>query len=293
MTNPTLGLIGVGLMGHGIASNLVKHGHTLVVLEHPGNQPLDALRAAGVRTAATPAELARQVDVLFLCVTGTPQVEAVLQGPDGALSTLRAGAVVIDCSTALPDSTVRMAQAVALAGGRFLDAPMTRTPKEAAEGRLNLLVGGDAALFAECRPLLACFAENITHAGAVGAGHQMKLLHNYVSLGMVSLLAEAASGAMKAGIAMDTFVEVLAKGGGAGVGLERIRQHLLTGDPTNMRFSIANAHKDLSYFNAMADAMGADHTIAAGVLATLERAVHDGAGARFIPELVDAIGARH
>ena len=84
MTNPTLGLIGVGLMGHGIASNLVKHGHTLVVLEHPGNQPLDALRAAGVRTAATPAELARQVDVLFLCVTGTPQVEAVLQGPDGA-----------------------------------------------------------------------------------------------------------------------------------------------------------------------------------------------------------------
>ena len=70
---------------------------------------------------------------------------------------------------------------------------MTRTPKEAAEGRLNLLVGGDAALFAECRPLLACFAENISHAGPVGAGHRMKLLHNYVSLGVIALLSEAAA----------------------------------------------------------------------------------------------------
>lgn len=279
-------------MGHGIASNLVKHGHALVVLDHPGNQPLDALRAAGVRTAATPAELARQVDVLFLCVTGSPQVEAVLSGPDGALQGLRPQAVVIDCSTAVPESTVRMAEAVVAAGGRFLDAPMTRTPKEAAEGRLNLLVGGDAALFAECRPLLACFAENIVHSGPVGAGHRMKLLHNYVSLGTFSLLAEAAAAAQQAGISMETFVEVLGKGGGGGVALERIKPYLLQGDRNSLRFSIANAHKDLSYFNAMAEAMHADHTVAAGVLATLAQALQAGTGEQMMPTLVDNIRQR-
>ena len=177
-----IGMVGIGMMGHGIASNIVKHGHALVVLEHAGNQPLDTLKAAGVTTVARASELAAAVDVIILCVTGSPQVEAVLTGADGVLKGLRPGTVVIDCSTAIPDSTERLAKLVAEASGRFLDSPMTRTPKEAAEGRLNLLVGGDKALFDECRPLLACFAENITHAGAVGAGHRMKLLHNYVYL---------------------------------------------------------------------------------------------------------------
>ncbi|HWV09437.1 MAG TPA: NAD(P)-dependent oxidoreductase, partial [Pseudomonas sp.] len=180
MKDKKIGLIGVGLMGHGIASNIVKHGHALAVLEHAGNQPLDALKAAGVRTFTSAKELAAAVDVLLLCVTGSPQVEAILLGDDGVLQGLRQGTVIIDCSTAIPASTERLAKGVAEAGGHFMDAAMTRTPKEAAEGRLNLLVGADEALFAECRPLLACFAENITHCGPVGAGHRMKLLHNYV-----------------------------------------------------------------------------------------------------------------
>ena len=115
------------------------------------------------------------------------------------------------------------------AGGRFLDSPMTRTPKEAAEGRLNLLVGGDAALLEECRPLLQCFAENISHMGPVGAGHSMKLLHNYVSLGMVTLLSEAAACAARNQVSPEAFVDVLAKGGGGGIALERLKPFLLAG----------------------------------------------------------------
>ena len=185
-----IGMVGIGLMGHGIASNLVRHGHALLLLEHTGNQPLDALKAAGAQTTPSASDLAARVDLVMLVVTGSPQVEAVLTGAGGVLEGLRPGSTVIDCSTAIPSSTRRMAQAVQQAGSRFLDAPMTRTPKEAAEGRLNLLVGGDAALLDEVRPVLKCFAENITHVGPVGAGHGMKLLHNYVSLGMVTLLAD-------------------------------------------------------------------------------------------------------
>lgn len=281
----TVGMVGIGMMGHGIASNLAKHGHPLVLFEHPGNQPLDALKAAGAATVTSTSELAARSDVVILVLTGSPQVEAVLTGAGGVLQGLRAGSVVIDCSTALPGSTVKMAQAVQAAGGRFLDAPMTRTPKEAAEGRLNLLVGGDAALLEECRPLLACFAENITHVGATGAGHSMKLLHNYVSLGMVSLLAEAAACAEHGGVAMASFVEVLAKGGGGGVALERIKSYLLARDPSGLRFSIANAAKDLGYYNAMAGDAGARKDIAAAVLATLETALAKSGPAALVPEL--------
>jgi 3-hydroxyisobutyrate dehydrogenase-like beta-hydroxyacid dehydrogenase len=285
----TIGMIGVGMMGHGIARNIVRHGYPLVVLEHAGNQPLDELKAAGATTAASPGALAAAVDIVILCVTGTPQVEAVLLGADGALQGLKPGAVVIDCSTAVPSSTERVAQAVHAAGGRFLDAPMTRTPKEAHDGRLNLLVGGDAALFAECQPLLACFAENITHAGPVGAGHRMKLLHNYVSLGFVTLLAEAAACAQRAGVEPDVFVEVLAKGGGGGAALERLSPYLVAQDPSGLRFSLANARKDLGYYEAMAQQTGAAHGIAQAVLQTLDLGVQRAGGDVLLPEIVQVL----
>ena len=265
-----IGMVGIGMMGHGIAMNVQKHGYELAVLEHPGNQPLDALTAAGAQTFTSAATLAARSDLVILVLTGSPQVEAVLTGADGVLQGLRKGAVVIDCSTAIPSSTLRMADAVKAAGGRFLDAPMTRTPKEAAEGRLNLLVGGDAAVLEECRPLLQCFAENITHAGAASAGHSMKLLHNYVSLGMVTLLSEAAACARHSGVSSDVFVEVLAKGGAGGTALERIRPYLLAGDPSGLRFTIANACKDLGYYNEMAGDVQAERSIAKAVLDTLD-----------------------
>jgi 3-hydroxyisobutyrate dehydrogenase-like beta-hydroxyacid dehydrogenase len=285
-----IGMVGIGMMGHGIAGNLLRHGHRLVVMEHPGNQPLDALKAAGATGLPSAAEVAAQSDVVILVLTGSPQVEAVLTGSGGVLEGLRPGGIVIDCSTAIPSSTLRMAQAVTAAGGRFLDTPMTRTPKEAAEGRLNLLVGGDADLLEACRPVLACFAENITHVGPVGAGHSMKLLHNYVSLGMVTLLSEAAACAQRSGVAPEVFVDVLAKGGGGGTALERIRPFLLSGDPSSIRFSIANAAKDLGYYGEMAGDLGAARGVAGAIQATLQEAAARSGPAALLPELVTLLG---
>jgi len=284
-----IGMVGIGMMGHGIATNILKHGYELAVLEHPGNQPLDTLKAGGARTFASAADLAARSDVVILVLTGSPQVEAVLTGPGGVLQGLRPGSVVIDCSTAIPSSTVRMAGAVEAAGSRFLDTPMTRTPKEAAEGRLNLLVGGDAALLERCRPLLRCFAENITLAGPVGAGHSMKLLHNYVSMGMVALLSEAAACAQHSGVGFDVFVDVLAKGGAGGTALERIKPYLLAQDPSGLRFTVANACKDLGYYHSMAGDAGAEKSIAAAVLATLERAVSRSGDTALMPELASIL----
>jgi 3-hydroxyisobutyrate dehydrogenase-like beta-hydroxyacid dehydrogenase len=281
-----IGMVGIGMMGHGIASNVIKHGYPMVLLQHPGNQPLDRLIAAGAKTEQSASALAAAVDIVILCVTGTPEVEDVLFRPGGVLEGLKPGSIVIDCSTAIPSSTVRIAQAVEKAGGRFLDAPMTRTPKEAAEGRLNLIVGGDAALFEECKPLLQCYAENIVFAGPVGSGHRLKLLHNFVSLGFSAVLAEAAACAERSGIDPNVFVEILAKGGGDGVVLNRLRPFIESRDGSGFRFSISNALKDMSYYTTMAQEAGAAHGAADAIRQTYEKAGKQGGPQATVPELI-------
>jgi len=288
-----IGMIGLGLMGQGIASNIIKHGYPMRLLEHPGNQPLDALLAAGAATESSAAALAAGVDVVILCVTGTPQVEEVMFRADGVLAGLRPGTIVIDCSTTVPASTKHVAAAVEQAGGRFLDAPMTRTPKEAAAGRLNLIVGGDKALFEACQPLLASFAENITFAGPVGSGHTLKLLHNFVSLGFSAVLAEAAACAERSGIDPGVFIDILAKGGGEGVVLNRLRPYIESRDASGFRFSIGNALKDMGYYTTMAGNAGAALGTAEAVRRTYELASQEGGPQATVPELVSILsGAR-
>lgn len=281
-----IGMIGLGMMGHGIASNIIKHGYPMVLLEHPGNQPLQGLLAAGATTTKSAAFLAGAVDIIILCVTGTPEVEDVLYRTGGLLEGIKPGAIVIDCSTAIPSSTIRIAESIEKAGGRFLDAPMTRTPKEAAEGRLNLIVGGDPVLFDTCKPLLECYAENIVLAGPVGSGHRLKLLHNFVSLGFSAVLAEAAACAVRSKIDPKVFVEVLAKGGGEGVILNRLRPYIESRDNSGFRFTIANALKDMSYYTTMAQEAGAVHSTAEAIRQTYADASKEGPTQSTVPELI-------
>lgn len=281
-----IGLIGVGRMGHGIAANLLEAGWPLVFLDHPGNQPTDDLTAAGAEHIGAVSDLTAQSDVIILVVTGAPQVEDVLAGSGGVLETLRPGTLVIDCSTSLPGTTRAMAKRVEEAGGQFLDAPMTRTPKEAAEGRLNLIVGGDKALLDAHRPMLESFAENIVHAGGTGSGHALKLLHNFVSLGFSAVLIEAAIAARASWVDADVFCEVLAQGGGRSAALDRLAPYFTDGDPSGLNFTISNAAKDLGYYIEMTHALGLSGK-AAESLCDVYRAQEDaGQGARLVPELM-------
>ena len=290
MTDRTIGIIGVGLMGLGIATNIARKGWKVNFLHHEGNQPVADLEALGASGFDDRQDLARASDVMILCLNGSPQVEAVLLGAGGVLEALRPGSVVIDCSTAIPASTEAIGAKVAAAGSRFMDAAMTRTPLEAAEGRLNLLIGADPALYAEMEPLLETFSENRFHAGGVGAGNTLKLLHNFVSLGSVLLISEAAACASASGIAPEVLVDVLKKGGGYGAGLDRVSPYLLEGDTSKLRFSVANAHKDLSYYGQLAADQGASAGVATGVLTALEGLMKAGHSARFLSETSSLLG---
>ncbi|MEZ5727467.1 MAG: NAD(P)-dependent oxidoreductase [Burkholderiaceae bacterium] len=282
----SVGMIGVGLMGHGIAHNLVKKGFAVSFLEHPGNQPVADLVSGGAIACQSTAEVAARADVVIICVTGAPQVEAVVTGAGGLLEGLKPGTIVVDCSTSLPETTARIAPLVQARGAKFLDAPMTRLAKEAREGRLNLLVGGDAAVLDAVRPVLDAFCENITRVGPVGAGHRMKLLHNFVSVGTMTLISEAAAHAATSGIDMKAFVDVLAKGGGNGVALDRLTPSMLEGDPSRVAFTLVNGLKDLSYYVEMAKASGARAEVASAITATLKGQVDAGHAEDYVPELV-------
>lgn len=284
-----IGMVGVGLMGHGIAYNLLTKGHGLTVVAHEGNQPLDELIPLGVQVVSTPEALAQRCDLIFLVVTGAPQVESVLTAQQGLLAGLQAGAIVVDCSTSLPDTTLRMASLVQAQGGFFLDAPMTRLAQDARAGRLNLLVGGDSEVLERVRPVLMTFTENLTPVGRLGDGHRMKLLHNFVSVGSMTLIAEAAALARRSGVDMAAFERVLATGGGAGMALKRLSPAMLDGQTDAVPFSLANAHKDLSYYLSMAQSQtgGAHDAVARSIAITLSEPVEAGLGHHYVSSLID------
>jgi 3-hydroxyisobutyrate dehydrogenase-like beta-hydroxyacid dehydrogenase len=261
-------------------------------MHHPNNQPTVDLRSAGAIQLETPLAVAEQSDAIVICVNGSPQVEEVVLGAAGLLEGLKPGAVVIDCSTSHPDSTRRLAQAIALRHALMLDAAMTRTPREAALGKLNLLVGGDSATLEQCRPLLACFAESLTHVGPIGTGHQMKLIHNFASIGSLVLLAEAAAVSRAADIQPSVFVKILVEGGAWGAALERLRPYLLESDVSALRFSLSNALKDLSYYCKMLDQGSGTYSIAEAVHSTLINACEAGDTSLALPTIVDLIEAR-
>src|SRR5512139_1324598 len=144
----TIGFIGAsGLMGHGMARNLQAKGHPLAIAAFRNRGRVADLLAAGAREYPSPAALARECGVVFLCVTGSPQVEQVVAGPEGLLAGAAKGSIIVDTSTSEPDSTARMRELAASKGVSFVDAPLARTPVEAEAGKLNVMVGASAEDF--------------------------------------------------------------------------------------------------------------------------------------------------
>lgn len=146
-----IGFIGLGLMGTGMATNLVRKGWPLTVMAHRRREGVEALLALGAHEAATPKAVAEASDVVVLCVTGSPQVEALINGPDGLVAAGRP-LMIVDCSTSNPASTTTLAADLAAKNIILVDAPMSRTPKDAMEGTLDIMAGGSEAEPGDRRP---------------------------------------------------------------------------------------------------------------------------------------------
>jgi 3-hydroxyisobutyrate dehydrogenase-like beta-hydroxyacid dehydrogenase len=263
-----VGFIGVGLMGHGMAKNLLENGYDVVAMAHRNREPLNDLLSKGANEAETPRAIAENSDIVILCVTGSPQVEAVAFGEDGFLAGTRAGMTIIDCSTGEPGTVEKIAAELDALGANMADAPLARTPVEAEAGKLNTMVGASDDVFAEIEPILQTFCENIFHMGPVGSGSRMKLINNLITMGQATLIAEALCACEATGVDLQRFRDVISAGGGnSGIFQMIVPSILDEGDFEGMKFSIANAAKDLRYLNRMlADA---------GVMSPLGNATHN------------------
>ena len=289
MANPRIGFIGLGLMGHGMAKNLVTKGFPLAVRAHRNRKPLEDVLAAGAKEVASNADVARNADIVFLCVTGAPQVEEIVFGADGILSAARNGLIVVDTSTSEPSTTAKTREALAAKGVAFVDAPLARTPVEAEQGRLNIMVGADDAMFDRLKPVLAAFCENIVHAGPPGHGIVLKLINNFIAQAICTATAEACAVAVKSGLSL-TKLHQLVSAGAVNSGLFQmlLGKMLESGSLDGLKFTLSNAAKDLRYYTHFTESLMLPSIVGEAVHQSLVTANALGFGEKYVPSLVEA-----
>ncbi|AGI65847.1 3-hydroxyisobutyrate dehydrogenase-like protein [Octadecabacter antarcticus 307] len=285
----TIGFIGVGFMGHGMASNLIKGGYSMWIRGNRNREPIESLIAKGAQEAATPSEMAQHCDVIHLCLSNSPQVEAVIRGVDGILAGARDGLIVIDTTTADPTSTAFLAAELAAKGATLVDAPLGRTPKEAEAGTLDAMVGCDAATFAKIKPVLDCWAGNITHVGDTGSGHKMKLLMNFISMGYAALYAEATVLGASVGLPPAKVRDVIGSSRLSNGFFDTFMTYAVDRDREIHKFTIENASKDLRYVNAMAAEVGMVNIMAGAVKHYFTHVEALGQGGDYVPMLIDHV----
>ncbi|MGB6431342.1 MAG: NAD(P)-dependent oxidoreductase [Candidatus Acidiferrales bacterium] len=241
---PTVGFIGLGLMGRPMALNLLKAGYALTVWNRTRARAEDVV-AAGATLAATPRETAAGADVLFMIVSDPPAVEAVLWGADGALAGLRKGSVLVDSSTVSPDLARRSAAACAERGVEYLDAPVTGGTWGAEKGELVFMVGGAAATLARVEPLLGAMGKKWFLLGPNGAGQTIKLAMNLILALEVEALAEALAIVKAAGLPGERLVEVMQSSMGRAPVLDVKAPVMLSGD-YKASFPLRLMYKDVA-----------------------------------------------
>jgi len=185
-----IGFIGLGIMGQGMAHNLLKAGFSLTVWNRTAAK-IEPLLAAGAQAGQHPADVAAQSDIIVICVSDTPDVERVIEGENGVLQGVKAGSLVIDCSTISPIVTRKLAGKLAEAGAAMLDAPVSGGSEGAARGTLSIMVGGEAKDFERALPVFEAMGKKITHVGPVGAGQTVKLVNQILVVGHALAMCEA------------------------------------------------------------------------------------------------------
>jgi 3-hydroxyisobutyrate dehydrogenase-like beta-hydroxyacid dehydrogenase len=247
-----IGFVGVGLMGHGMAKNLLAKGFGVTVMAHKNRKPIEDLLALGAKEAKAPRAIAEASDVVILCVTGAPQVEQVVYGEQGLLGAFKPGMVLLDCSTSEPAMSERVAKDLSALGAAYVDAPLARSPADAEAGKLNTMVGADEKVFGEIKPVLEAFCENIFYMGGVGAGSRTKLIYNLITMGHAALIAEALCACAATGVDLAKFAKMIGDNGtNNGIFQLIVPKILENGDFSGLKFSLANAAKDLRYYNRM------------------------------------------
>lgn len=293
MNKPVIGFVGLGVMGEPMCRNVRIRGGYRVIATDLEAAPLARLGAHGVEAVHEVGAVVRSADIVFASLPSGKILEALLRSKDGVLDNLRAGQVFVDLGTSPVALTRDLAAAVEGRGARYLDAPVARTRQAAEAGTLSVMVGGDAATFREVQPVIACFASDITHCGAVGNGQVTKILNNMVLFETVAALSEARAIARRAGLDPALLFDTLAKGSADSFALRNHGLNAIIPQRFPERsFSVEYAKKDLAYALELAADFGVDVDGARRVDRLFDRAIEQGMGDQYHPVISKVIDER-
>jgi 3-hydroxyisobutyrate dehydrogenase-like beta-hydroxyacid dehydrogenase len=290
-----LGFIGLGVMGAPICRNLAAKSGQEVRAFDIDLEALAQMDEPGVMPAESIRDVAEHADIVFLSLPGGPQVNAVCLGAGSLLTHLKPGGLVVDLSTT-PMNVARDLSARFLARGiQFADAPVARTREAAVEGTLSVMVGGPESVFSRIKPLLECFATDITHCGSAGAGQAMKIVNNMVLFQNVVALAEALALIRHAGIDPELAFEALSKGSADSFALRNHGMKAMLKEAYPERaFSSEYALKDIRYALRLAEEAGLFLHGADNAKETIKKAIRAGHAKEYFPVLAKIIsGKKH
>lgn len=250
-----IGFIGLGIMGHSMARNILQAGFPLTVWNRTASRA-DELVAAGATLAASPAELAAECDIIVSCVSDTPDVEQVLVGENGVLHGAKSGALVVDMSTISPQATRAIGAQLGEKGIAMLDAPVSGGSEGAAKGTLSIMVGGEPEHVERVRPVFEAMGKTIVHVGALGDGQTVKLANQILVVGNTLAMCEALLFAQASGVDVQKTYDAV-KNGAAGSWMFTNRAPQILARDWRPGFTIDLQAKDLRLALKAAEEVGA------------------------------------
>ncbi|MGD8167863.1 NAD(P)-dependent oxidoreductase [Herbiconiux sp. P16] len=286
MTQDRVGFIGLGNMGGRMTRCIVDRGRPVLGFD----AKTDNIGAAGADAAASVAELVGGSDVVLLSLPDSRVVEAVTLGDDGVLATVREGQVVVDLSTSAPASTRALHARFAERGVAYLDAGISGGAAAAEKGQLTLMVGGEAGALARVQPVLALFATNVFHVGETGAGHTTKLLNNFLNAIALSATAEVMVAAKKAGLDLETVLDVFNKSSGTNFATVNRFPKIIHGDYLKGGLTNTLMLKDVTLYVELLGQLGVASLNSSGPVASFGLARSLGYADEISNTVVDAIG---
>ncbi|CAM5199825.1 3-hydroxyisobutyrate dehydrogenase-like beta-hydroxyacid dehydrogenase OS=Castellaniella defragrans OX=75697 GN=HNR28_003112 PE=4 SV=1 [Castellaniella defragrans] len=266
-------------------------GYSLVIMGHKNRAPIDDLVRQGAVEAHSPGEIAAKVDMLFLCVTSSVVVETLMSADDGIIQAGRPGLIVVDTSTGDPSATIALGRRLSARGMHLVDAPLARTPREAEEGRLNILLSGEPDIVAQVHEVATSFCENIFEIGELGSALKLKLINNLLSLSHAVLAAEAVNAARATGVDVAKLYDVVSHGGANSAAFGMVVSHLLEGDDTGMQFTLRNARKDLGCYRRMVEGTEMANLLSNAAYETYNLATVMGQGDKLLSQLSSIFSA--
>ena len=285
MSKPRIAFLGLGIMGSGMARNLLTKGFPLTVFNRNAEKS-KPLANEGAHVAASPHEAAERAEIIVSMVADDIAARSLWLGENGALASAKPGTICIECSTVTVNWVRELAAAAAQKKCEFLDSPVTGSKSHAAGGELNFLVGGDSATLEKARPVLAAMGKTITHLGPTGSGAMIKLINNFVCGVQVAALAEALAMIEQSGLNRAKALEVLT-GGAPGSPLVKAVSARMTAPDFTPNFLLRLMAKDLGYAIQEGGKLSVELTTATAALKDFQRAIAAGHGEKDIAAVVE------